>query len=166
MRILNVNHLYNLILTCVDMKISNTTIISQTTMGEISFNERILKYNPNGFTLVHRGEVKFDPLNNFKQAQQLFSIFLQFQEQDEGLYTQIFYDEKNPEDKTRIFMRTNLGNYASQYYYNMSLGYIELILAISGIMVDNLSDFDAPLEFEEEEKKRRRTLFPYRDLMN
>lgn len=165
MRILNINHLYNLILTCVDMKISNITVTSQTTMGEVSFNERILKYNPNGFTLVHKGEVQFDPLNNFKQAQQLFSIFLQFQEEDEGLYTQMFYDEKNAEEKTRIFMRTNIGNYSSNFYYNISLGYIELILAISGIMADNLSDFDSPIILKEE-KKRRRTIFPVRDLMN
>ena len=124
MRVLNVNHLYNLILACVDMKINNITVVSQTTRGEISFNERVLKYNPNGFTPVHTGEVKFDPLTNFKQAQQLFSIFLQFQEQDEGLYTQMFYDEKNHEDKTRIFVRTICDgqpiNFASQYYYNIS----------------------------------------------
>ena len=80
MKILNVNHLYNLLLTCVDMKISNITVVSQTTTGEIMFNDKTLKYNPNGATLVHKGEVKFDPINNFKQAQQLFSIFLQFQE--------------------------------------------------------------------------------------
>lgn len=165
MRILNINHLYNLILTCVDMRINNITVVSQTTKGEISFNERILKYNPNGFTLVHKGEVMFDPLNNFKQAQQLFSIFLQFQEQDEGLYTQMFYDEKNTEDKTRIFIRTDTGNFASQYYYNISLGYLELILAISGILVENLMEFDSAPPINDEEKKiRRRQLFPQRDL--
>lgn len=164
MRILNVNHLYNLILACVDMKINNISVVSQTTKENIYFNERMLKYNPNGFTLVHNGEIMFDPLNNFKQAQQVFSIFLQFQEEDEGLYVQMFYDEKNAEDKTRIFARTAEGNYASQYYYNMSLGYIELILAISGIVADNLMEFDcAPLS-EEEQKRRRRTLFPQRDL--
>ena len=123
-----------------------------------------MKFNPNGFTLVHKGEVRFDPLDNFKQAQQLFSIFLQFQEEDEGLYTQMFYDEKNLEGKTRIFVRTNLGNFISQYYYNISLGYIELILAMSGIMVDNLMEFDAPPVLEEEKKIRRRPLFPQRDL--
>lgn len=164
MRLLDVNHLYNTILSCVDMKIRNNIVCSQSTNGEIYFNERMLKYNPNGFTLVHNGEVMFDPLNNFKQAQQLFSIFLQFEEQDEGLYTQMFYDEKNAEDKTRIFMRTNLGNFVSQYYYNISLGYLELILAMSGIMVDNLFEFDSAPPVEEEQKRRRRTLFPLRDL--
>ncbi len=164
MRILDVNHLYNMVLSCVDMRIKNITIVSQTTMGEISFNERVLKYNPNGSTLVHKGEVIFDPLSNFKQAQQLFSIFLQFQEEDEGLYTQMFYDEKNSEDKTRIFARTNIGNFASQYYYNISLGYLELILVMSGIMVDNLMDFDLPPVIEEK-KVRRRSLFPQRDLL-
>ena len=164
MRVLNINHLYNLILTCVDMRINNITVVSQTTKGEISFNERILKFNPNGFTPVHQGEIKFDPLMNFKQAQTLFSIFLQFQEEDEGLYTQMFYDEKNAEDKTRIFVRTDVGNYASQYYYNISLGYIELILAISGIIVDNLMEFDSPPPSDEEKKIRRRIMFPQRDL--
>ena len=165
MRILNVNHLYNIILSCVDMRINNISVVSQTTKENIYFNERMLKYNPNGFTLVHNGEIMFDPLNNFKQAQQLFSIFLQFQEEDEGLYVQMFYDEKNPEDKTRIFMRTDQGNYASQYYYNMSLGYIELILAISGIVAENLIEFDiAPPVDEEEKRTRKRTLFPQRDL--
>jgi hypothetical protein len=164
MRLLDVNHLYNTILSCVDMKIRNTIVCSQSTNGEIYFNERMLKYNPNGFTLVHNGEIKFDPINNFKQAQQLFSIFLQFEEQDEGLYTQMFYDEKNSEDKTRIFMRTNLGNFVSQYYYNISLGYLELILVMSGIMVDNLLEFDSAPPVEEEQKRRKRTLFPLRDL--
>ena len=164
MRVLDINHLYNLILTCVDMKINNITVVSQSTRGEISFNERVLKYNPNGFTLVHNGEIMFDPLNNFKQAQQLFSIFLQFEEQDEGLYTQMFYDEKNSEDKIRIFIRTNIGNFASQYYYNISLGYLELILVMSGIMVDNLFEFDSAPPVEEEQKRGKRTLFPLRDL--
>lgn len=164
MRLLDVNHLYNTILSCVDMKIRNTIVCSQSTNGEIYFNERMLKYNPNGFTLVHNGEIMFDPLNNFKQAQQLFSIFLQFEEQDEGLYTQMFYDEKNSEDKIRIFIRTNIGNFASQYYYNISLGYLELILVMSGIMVDNLFEFDSAPPVEEEQKRRKRTLFPLRDL--
>lgn len=165
MKILNINHLYNLILACVDMKINNITIVSQSTREQIFFNEKMLKYNPNGFTLVHNGEIMFDPLNNFKQAQQLFSIFLQFQEEDEGLYTQMFYDEKNLEEKTRIFIRTDSGNFASQYYYNISLGYLELILAISGIAVENLNDFDsAPPIVDEEKRIRRRTLFPQRDL--
>lgn len=164
MRLLDVNHLYNTILSCVDMKIRNTIVCSQSTNGEIYFNERMLKYNPNGFTLVHNGEVMFDPLNNFKQAQQLFSIFLQFEEEDDGLYTQMFYDEKNSEDKTRIFMRTNLGNFASQYYYNISLGYLELILVMSGIMVENLLEFDSAPPVEDEQRRRKRTLFPLRDL--
>lgn len=167
MRIIDINHLYNTILMCVDMKINNITVVSQSTQGEISFNERTLKYNPNGFTLVHKGEVKFDPLMNFKQAQTLFSIFLQFQEEDEGLYTQMFYDEKNMEDKTRIVVRAEVNGqstmFASQFYYNISLGYIELILAISGIMVDNLMEFDFPPVLDEK-KIRRRPLFPQRDL--
>jgi hypothetical protein len=105
----------------------------------------------------------FDPLNNFKQAQMLFSIFLQFQEEYEELYIKMFYEEKNAEEKTRVFVRGELENYASQYYYNISLGYIELILALSGIMVENLFEFDAP-PITEEQNKRRRTLFPQRDL--
>lgn len=164
MRILSVNHLYNLLLTCVDMKINNITVVSQTTKGEIAFNERILKYNPNGFTLVHKGEIKFDPLNNFKQAQILFSVFLQMQEEEEGLYTQMLYDEKNFEDKTRIVVRTNQNNFISKFYYNISLGYIELILALSGIMVENLLEFDSAPPDVEEKKTRRRPLFPQRDL--
>lgn len=164
MKILNINHLYNLILACVDMKINNISVVSQSTRENIYFNERMLKYNPNGFTLVHTGEIVFDPLNNFKQAQQLFSIFLQFQEEDEGLYTQMFYDEKNSQEQTRIFLRTDIGNFASQYYYNISLGYLELILVMSGIMADNLMDFDCQPPSEEEQKRRRRVLFPQRDL--
>ena len=77
----------------------------------------------------------------------------------------MFYDEKNAEDKTRIFIRTDQGNFASQYYYNISLGYIELILAISGVFVENLMEFDSPPPVIDEEKRtRRRTLFPQRDL--
>ena len=163
MKLLDVNHLYNIILSCVDMKIKRSVITSQSTNGEVYFNERMLKYNPNGFTLVHNGEIMFDPLNNFKQAQQLFSIFLQFQEEDEGLYTQMFYDEKNG-DKTRIFLRTNLGNFVSQYYYNISLGYLELILVMSGVMAENLFMFDSAPPVEDELKRRKRTLFPQRDL--
>lgn len=165
MKALNVNHLYNMILSCIDMRISNIRIVDNETKQNVVINERALKYNPNGFTLVHRGEIQFDPLNNFKQAQQLFSIFLQFQEQDGEFYTQMFYDERDPndEEKIRIFLRTNVGNYASKYYYNMSLGYIELILAMSGIIVDNLSDFD--FRIVTGEKKRKRNLFPQRDLI-
>lgn len=166
MRILDINHLYNMILMCVDMKISNITVVSQSTRGEISFNEKVLKYNPNGFTLVHSGEIKYDPLNNFKQMQIFFSVFLQQQENEEGLYTQMLYDEKHPQDenKIRILIRTNLGNFASQYYYNISLGYMELMFAISGIMVDNLYEFDTP-PILDEKKVRKRTLFPIRDLI-
>lgn len=164
MRILDVNHLYNMVLQCVDMKINNITIFSQSSKGEVSFNDRVLKYNPNGFTLVHKGEVKFDPLMNFKQAQQLMSILLKLQEEDEGLYTQMFYDEKDSSgEKTRIVIRTNMGVYTSQYYYNISLGYLELIFVLSGIPVENLMEFDNPIIIEEK-STRTRTLFPQRDL--
>lgn len=165
MRLLNINHMYNLLLTSVDMQVENINIISSTTRGPIYFNERALKYNPYGFTLVHKGEILFDPLNNFKQAQTLFSIFLQMQENEEGIYTQIFYDEKlKSEEKTRICIKTNIGNFNSKFYYNISLGYIELILIMSGIIVENLHEFDTlPIT---DEKTRRRPLFPIRDLFN
>lgn len=164
MRILSVNHLYNLLLTCVDMKVNNITVVSQTTRGEISFNDRILKYNPNGFTLVHKGEIKFDPLNNFKQSQILFSVFLQLQEEDGELYTKMIYDERNPEEKTRIVVKTDTNIITSNYYYNISLGYIELILTLSGIMVENLFELDSAPPDVEEKKIRRQPLFPQRDL--
>ena len=165
MRVMNVNHLYNIILNCVDMRIDNITVVSQTTRGDVSFNDKVLKYNPNGWTLIHRGEIKFDPLNNFKQAQQLFSIFLQIQEHEEGFYTQMFYDEKNTLGQTRIVIRTGREVYTSQFYYNISLGYIELMMSISGIVIDNLAEFDIMPVLEDEEKKtRKRTLFPQRDL--
>ena len=168
MRITDRNHLYALVLSCVDMYVDNLTVTSQTTRTPVFFGEKMLKYNPYGCTLVHRGEMEFDPLNNYRQTQVLFSIFLKMQEEDEGLYTQIFYDEKDPLDefRTRLFMRTNNGNFASQYYYNISLGSIEIILALSGIMVENLFEFDStPPVMEEEKKTRRRTIFPQRDLI-
>ena len=168
MRVTDRNHLYALVLSCVEMHVNNLTVVNQSTRQEVYFNERLLKYNPYGHTLVHRGEIEFDPLNNYKQTQIMFSIFLKIQEEDEGLYTQIFYDEKDPTDefRTRMFMRTNQGNFASQYYYNISLGSIEMILALSGIQVDNLIEFDsAPPVMDEEKTVRRRTLFPQRDLL-
>lgn len=164
MKLLNVNHLYNIMLNCIDMRISNITVVSQTTKQDVYFNDKILKYNPNGWTLTHRGEVKFDPLNNFKQAQQIFSIFLHIQENEEGFYTQMFYEEKNSMDQTRIIVKTPNEKYASNYYYNMSLGYIELMMVISGIVVDNLKDFDSEPIIEEEKRTRKRVLFPIRDL--
>jgi hypothetical protein len=168
MRVKDKNHLYALLLPCIDMYVNNMIVTNQTTRQEVYFNERLLKFNPDGHTLMHRGEVEFDPLNNFKQTQIMFSIFLKMQEEDEGLYTQIFYDEKDPQDefRTRMFMRTNQGNFASQYYYNISLGSIEMILALSGIVVENLVEFDsAPPVMDEEKKTRRRILFPQRDLL-
>lgn len=164
MKLLNINHLYNIVLSCVDMKVKNITVVSQETKGEIQFNDKVVKYNPYGFTLVHSGEVVFDPLNNFKQAQLLMSIFLKAQEEYEGLYTQMFYDEKDSEERSRIFIRTDAGNFVSKYYYNISLGYLELILSMSGIMVDNLNEFDAAPPVIESKRVRRKPLFPQRDL--
>ena len=168
MRVTDRNHLYSLVLSCVDMCVSNMTIFNQSLKQPVFFNERLLKYNPYGHTLIHRGEVEFDPLTNYKQTQILFSIFLKIQEEDEGLYTQIFFDEKDPTDefRTRMYMRTDQGIFASQYYYNISLGSIEMILALSGIVVENLFEFDsAPPVMEEEKKTRKRILFPQRDLL-
>lgn len=163
----NINHLYNVLLSCLDMKIQNITVCDQTTKLPIEFNERRLKYNANGFTLVHRGEVEFNPICNFRQTQQLFSIALQFASEDDGLYVQIFYDRKAPDGVHSVLeMKTNTGLIVSSEYYNTNLCYIEIILRLSGIVVDNLSMFDSEPPVEDEEPKRKRVpRFPVRDLL-
>ncbi len=162
----NVSHLYNILLSCLDMKISNITVCDQTTQLPIEFNEKRLKYNANGFTLVHRGELEFNPLCNFRQTTQLFSIALQFASEDDGLYVQIFYDTKLEDGLHSVLeMKTNNGLMRSNAYYNTNLCYIEMILRLSGIQIDNLSAFDIEPPVEEEEPKRkRRPRFPYKDL--
>lgn len=167
MKLKSVNHMYNVLINCLDMKIINITVCDQESSLPIEFNDKRLKINNDGHTLVHRGEMEFKPLLNFKQAHQLFSIALQHAAEDDGLYVQIFYDRKC-EDNLHSFveMKTNTGLIKSRSFYNVNLCYIDLIFTLSGMLIDNLDQFDTePLPEGEEPKKKRVPRFPLKDLL-
>ena len=161
----NVAQLYSLLLNILDLKISSNTSIIYTEDGSYYMpSGRRLRYNPNGSTLIHMNELRFDPLKNSRQMEDLFMVFLQYQEEDDELSVEIYYGVKLKDGRTLIELKTSEGILRSDPFYNISLGYMDMIFKMSGFMIPNLRDFDIDPTVEVKKRRmRRKPIFPRQD---
>lgn len=143
------------ILQAIGFDLKGSLVIDQDTMQPVIVKGKILKYSENTVTLVHSGEILFNPLKDRNLMRELFALFLSKEEIFDDLYTQMYSSEEDEDGKTRLVMITNKGTITSNPYYIDALKYIEIILSLSGINM-NLVDFDDPLIREKEQKERRK----------
>lgn len=118
--------------------LSNGYIIDQDNMKKVSFKRKYLKYSHTGVVAMHHNDLEFDPVNNIRLMIELFNIFLKKEEEENGLYIEIYYT-KQVSDKTLIeaHVPNPMGStdlIRSESFNLQTLCYIEFIYGIAGIL--------------------------------
>ena len=118
--------------------LSNGYIIDQDSMRKVSFKRKYLKYSSTGEVAMHHNDLEFDPVNNIRLMIELFSIFLKKEEEENGLYIEIYYTKPVDPDKTMIeaHVPNPMGStdlIRSEPFKLQTLCYIEFIYGIAGI---------------------------------
>lgn len=113
---------------------NSCNVIDEETFESIVLNGKRMRYSPDGreHALYHTDAV-FNPIENRKQANDLFKLFLNKEEEENGFYCSSYYDKRDQdnEQKFAIEMRTDEGIISSDSYYNECLRYIDLMMQIS-----------------------------------
>ena len=98
---------------------------------------------------IGENEVAFDPTTNYSVMSKLFYYFLdKYAQDEESSYKYISNSiEDNPEkDKQCVCIKTDKGKIYSKFYYNLYLGFIEMIFMLNQSYSVDLSNFDIKIE--------------------
>ena len=108
--------------------------------------QQYLIYNGNYITtpdtlIVHKRDVRFDPLRNSKLAEYLVNVMINKEAQENGLYVTVMSTVDNPESNPpcigrAITLTTNHGTIVTGYYYNYCIACIELIHRLAQVPTD------------------------------
>lgn len=100
-------------------------------------NNQYLIYNGNYITttdsmIVHKRDVRFEPLRNAKLAEYLVQVMIKKEEEENGLYVTTMAIVENPRSVPpcvgkALSLVSNMGNITTNYYYNYCIACIELI---------------------------------------
>lgn len=109
----------------------------------VFFNGRYIKAKLNGVEpFINKHTVYFDPVGNVKFMRQLFQYYMAKIQRVDNRYFSVFYPIFNQKNGSGCIEVKNENEcYKSEYYYNESLRYIDIIFRISGEILD-LSKFD------------------------
>lgn len=99
------------------------------------FNGGFLVLGPT--TILHKRDIKFDPIRNMKLTEYLLNVLFQKESNDNGLYVYSFglNDHINPVTLLKTFqcvVVTNKGEFGSDMFYNCNLAYIQCMYKITG----------------------------------
>lgn len=123
-------------------------LYDQDSIQELLYNNHFIKATTyNAPVYAGKNDVIFDPYKNYNIMVMLFGYWLdketQFNGMNIGYLSQYIEDNKDPDDpKQRFVLKTVNGEYASKWYYNLWLGYAEIIIAISDNVALDLSKLD------------------------
>lgn len=97
--------------------------------------------------ILHKRDVKFDPLHNVKLTEYLMNILFQKEFNDNGLYVYSFglNDNVNPVTLLKTFqciVVTDRGEFGSDLFYNCNLAYIQCMYKITGRPYQDLHFYD------------------------
>lgn len=99
------------------------------------FNGGFLVLGPT--TILHKRDIKFDPIRNMKLTEYLLNVLFQKESNDNSLYVYSFglNDHINPVTLLKTFqcvVVTNKGEFGSDMFYNCNLAYIQCMYKITG----------------------------------
>lgn len=127
-------------------------LYDQDTCTELLYNNHFIKAATTP-TAIYAGknDVIFDPYKNYNIMVVLFGYWLDkelaMNNMNIGYLSQYIEDNKDDDDqKQRFVLKTNQGEYVSKWYYNLWLGYAEIILAITDNAALDLSNLDIKME--------------------
>jgi hypothetical protein len=127
---------------------NNSYLYDQDTFTEIKFKEKYIKATTQPITIyAGRNDIIFDPANNYQLMVSLLGYYIDkraVSEDEETIEFVAQYIEETPgREKQRVTVKTNnKGDISSNFYYNIYLGYIEIIFLLGGNFVPDLSNFD------------------------
>lgn len=140
----------NRVLQALGFDVKEGFVIDQDNFKIVRFRKKNLKYpNIAGQLPMHTNDILFDPLNNTKLAIELFNIFLKKENEENGLYVQMYYpiiEFEKTAIEIQIMQGTNFQRMRSESYTNPSYGYIEIMLELSGVLKFPSSEYLHELE--------------------
>lgn len=101
---------------------------------------------------IGRGDMLFNPVENYKLMSGLFSLFVDMVSETEDRYFNVYYTMTEPDGKVYVEIKENMQKITSRSYNNPSLAYIDLIYKIDGFDVD-LTEHDLPEPLFEQNKR-------------
>lgn len=112
-------------------------IIDQETFMPVVINKRFLKYNSLCDTVLHKGVNKFDPTNDYRLTNILFSICLEREFKENGIYSKLYYPVQQVDGTTAIELIIEKDGQASKmsslFYRNQLFAYLDIIFSFNGI---------------------------------
>jgi hypothetical protein len=126
---------------------SNNYLYDQDTGIQIRYKDKYIKATVVPMDIyAGKNDIIFDPAHNYNLMTTLFGYFLDKESNNEegdkiGFIAQ-FIDDNETKDKQRLSVQTQRGLYASEFYNNLYLAFIEMIFTLSGNYLVDLSNFD------------------------
>lgn len=91
---------------------------------------------------IRKTDVYFDPINNVKLMRTLFQYFINKINNLDNRYFSVFFPVSKENGLISIEIKSELECFKSDYFYNESLRYIDLIFKISGYDYINIKQYD------------------------
>lgn len=129
---------------------NNQYLYDQDTGIELRFKDKYIKATVHPIEIyAGRNDIVFDPARNYNLMVTLFGYYIDKESHDPdgdkiGFIAQYIENEfaSKERERQRVVVKTSRGDIASQYYYNIYLGYIECIFILSENFSVDLSNFD------------------------
>lgn len=123
---------------------SEGRLVDQDLGNMILFKGKTLKVNMPGFRqpFIGRNDILFDPVNNYKIMNTIFSYYVQKLADLEGRYFNIFYPVQLQSGKTYAEIKENMKVIRSGAYYNPCIAFIDLVFRLNDEEYD-LSAYDS-----------------------
>lgn len=127
------------LLSILGLSIMNNMVFDDDAETLLMYNDGFIKMDGTG--IIHSNDSIYDPIFNSYQAKYFFSICINKEARDNGLYIQTMGVENNlviiSEDTKRLQYSLNIdtqsGTIKTNFYFNLCLCYIEAIYRLTGI---------------------------------
>ena len=148
------------ILNMIGLSIVNGRIYDVDTGRFLTFNGNYICTSD--APIVHKRDIPFDLLGNPKLAEYFLNVLISKDSQDNGLVVKVISIAEevvcnNPYIARRVIsITTNAGGIQTSYFFNICLGYIEMMYLLTGTpMSFDLHSFDLTLELVKELQTQR-----------
>lgn len=126
---------------------ANQYLYDQDTMIELRYKNYFIKATVQPVEIYSgKSDILFNPSSNYDMMVYLFGYYISKESNSEDgdrirFISQYLEDTENRE-KQRLVVKTANGEFASQFYTNVYLAYIECIFLLSNSFAVDLSNFD------------------------
>lgn len=127
------------LLSIIGLSIKNNYIYDDDNFDFLLYENGMLKVTHQG--IFHKNDYLFDPIHSFKQIQYLFNVFCKKEEIYNGLYIQSLGTNTSQTDlgggmrgtRYSLHVDSSEGSVDTNFYFNLSLPYIEAIYRLSHV---------------------------------